>query len=117
MARTAESISPVGGHGLLQRQECLTSAGRSAHRCWFFCRGEEAVRRTAGLHPPDRSADPLATTGMQTLWAAQISNAARGIETPIRIGSPKETIDKCRAFRSDGEIARVHWLDADTGAK
>ncbi|MDE1544016.1 DUF2889 domain-containing protein [Dechloromonas agitata] len=60
---------------------------------------------------------PLATTAMQTLWAAQIRNAARGDKTPIRVGDPKTLIDSCHAFRSDGEIARVHWPDSYTGAK
>ena len=60
---------------------------------------------------------PLATTAMQTLWAAQIRNSSRGDDTPIRIGSPKTLIDSCHAFRSDGEIVRVRWPDSYTGVK
>lgn len=60
---------------------------------------------------------PLATTAMQTLWAAQIRNAALGVEVPISIRKPEKLIDSCHAFRSDGEIARVHWPDSYTGEK
>ncbi len=60
---------------------------------------------------------PLATTAMQTLWAAQIRNAACGVDVSIRIGSPEKLINSCHAFRSDGEITRVHWPDSYTGDK
>lgn len=58
---------------------------------------------------------PLATTTMQTLWAAQIRNAALGVEVPISIPKPEKLIDSCYAFRSDGNITRVHWPDSYTG--
>jgi len=60
---------------------------------------------------------PLATTAMQTLWAAQIRNAAQGVEVPISIRKPEKLIDSCHAFRSDGDIARVYWPDSYTGKK
>lgn len=60
---------------------------------------------------------PLATTAMQTLWAAQIRNKATGSEVPISVRSPEKLIDSCHSFRSDGEVIRVHWPDSYTGNK